>query len=228
MSSRHRFPRLRGTGEHGAENFGRRHLVAEPVAAQQQGGVGFENSASDLDEAGVVGSVRFRTHVAVDFIAARMRHGVALAQLARVLALADGRVVVRQLVDLAAANLVEPGVAHVPDGEVALLHQRQREHAGHSLPLRVGARDIEYFVVGDGDGFADALLGGAGLPLQAAPDARLRNRRRLLARRLPAHAVDHQEDAAVHVVVDAVLVILADQARVAVGGADQFRSDHFA
>ena len=84
-----------------------------------------------------------------------------------------------------------------------------------------GAQNL---VVGDGDGFADALLGGAGLALQAGAHALDGDLRGLLAGGLPADAVDHQEDAALGVDVPRVLVVLAHPADVAGARAFEARS----
>ena len=86
----------------------------------------------------------------------------------------------------------------------------------HSGLARAGAQD---FVVGDGDGFAHALLRGAGLALQAGAHAVHRDFGGLLARGLPADAIHHQEDAAVGVDVQGVFVVLAHAARIAGAGA---------
>ena len=63
----------------------------------------------------VVGRVLFRTHVAENLVAARVVHGFGFAQFARVFTLAHRRMVVGDFADLAAADLVETRIAHVPD-----------------------------------------------------------------------------------------------------------------
>jgi len=211
-----------------AQDLTRGHLVAEAVAREEEGAVGLEGDAADLDEAGVVGRVLLRADVAVDLVAARVLHGVGLAQLARVLALAHRRVIVGNFADGAGAELVQARIADVADGGAALLHQRGGEHARHALIFRVGAGHLEDFVVGDGDGLADALFGGAGLALEAAADAGLGDGGGAFAGGLPANAVHHQEDAALGVAVDAVFVVLPHQPGMRAGGADQFRANHLA
>ena len=57
-----------------------------------------------------------------------------------ILALAHRRMVVRDLADLAAADLVQPRIAHVADDRRAVLQHREREHAGHPFPFGIGAR----------------------------------------------------------------------------------------
>ncbi len=90
-----------------------------------------------------------------------------------------------------------------------------REHARHACHSGLARAALDDLIVGHGDGFADALFGGAGLPLQARADAPHRDLGRLLARGLPADAIHHQEDAAVRIEVQGVLVVLAYPARIA-------------
>ena len=200
---------------HGAADHGRRHQVAQAVAAQHQRAIGFEGNALNLNEIRVSGRMLLGAHVAENLIPARVTHGLQLVQLARFLALADGRMVVGDFADGAAANLVEARIAHVAHHRGAVLQQDQREHAGHAFPLRIGTGGAQDFVVGHGDGFADALLGRAGLPLQArahAPDGDLRG---LFTGGLPADAVHHEKDAAVRVDVKRIFVVPAHQPRIA-------------
>src|ERR1019366_6136339 len=120
-----------------------------------------------------------------DFIAARVAHGLKLGQLAALFTLADGRMVVGDLANRAAADLVEARIAHVSYYRRTVLQHGQREHARHAFPLWVGTRRAQDFVVGHGDGFADALLGRARLPLQARAHALHGDLRGLFAGGLP-------------------------------------------
>ena len=72
---------------------------------------------------------------------------------------------------------------------------------------RIAPRQAQDLVIGDGNGFADALGRIPGLALQAIADHRERDVGGLLARRVPADAVDHQEDAALGIAMNAVLVV---------------------
>jgi hypothetical protein len=78
--------------------------------------------------------------------------------------------VARDLFDLAAANLVGAGIAHVAQDSVAVFDQRQRQDAGHALPGRVVAGCFVDCIVSQGDGLADTLFGRLGRPLQAPPE----------------------------------------------------------
>ena len=80
----------------------------QAVAAEEQRGVRFERDLLDVDEIGIAGLVRLRADVAIHLIAARVLHRVELRQLARVFALADGRVIARDLLDAAGTQLVQP------------------------------------------------------------------------------------------------------------------------
>src|SRR5258708_7014868 len=122
-----------------------------------------------------------RADVAVHFIPTRMAHGFLFAQLAAVLALADGGMIVRDLTNAAAANLVEPGIADVSHYGLTVLDDDGGQYTGHAVPFRIAAGGTQDFVVCHGDGFAQALLGGAGLPLEARADPRYRDFRSLLA-----------------------------------------------
>ena len=88
----------------------------------------------------IVRLVRLGADVAVDLVAARMPHRLALGQLARVLALADRRMIARHLLDPAGAQLVQPRIADVTDDDVAVGDDGDGQHAGHALAIRRGAR----------------------------------------------------------------------------------------
>ena len=107
---------IAGVALHHGQDFRRRDLVAEPVAAQQQRARRIEGNRLHFDEIGVVGRVLFAAHVAEDLVAARMAHGLAFFEFARILALAHRGVVVGDLADGAAANQVEARIAHMADG----------------------------------------------------------------------------------------------------------------
>ena len=175
------------------------HLVAEPVAAEQQGAIGIEGNAVHFDEIGVVGRVLLRPDIAKDFVAARMTHGFGFADFVVILALAHGGMVVSDLANLAAADLVKARIAHVADYGRAVFQNGDRQDAGHPLPFGIAARLPQDFVVGHGDGFADALLGGAGLAFEARADTAHGDLGGLFAGGLAADAVDHEENAALGV-----------------------------
>src|SRR5207249_4642130 len=82
---------------HRAQDDGRRHLIAQAVAAQYQRAIGVEREALHFDETLIVGSVFLGPNIAEHLIAPRMAHGFGFAQLAIVLALPYWRVVVRDL-----------------------------------------------------------------------------------------------------------------------------------
>ncbi len=218
--------RISGVTFHRGANLGGRHLIAEPVAAQQQRAIRLEREALHLDEVGVVGRVLLAAHVAKHFVAPRMPHRIRFAQLAAVLALTHRRMIVRDLANFAAPHLVKPRIADVPGHRGAVLQHDQGEHAGHALPLRVGARRPQDFVVGHRDGLAYALLGSAGLALQARANALHRKRRRLFPRGLAADAIHHQEDAALLIDVEGVLVVTADASGIARTRAPDFGLNH--
>jgi hypothetical protein len=61
------------------------------------------------------GLMRLRAHVAVHLVAPRMLHRLSLSDVARVLALADGRVVVRDLLRSRRRGACRARVSHVSD-----------------------------------------------------------------------------------------------------------------
>src|ERR1017187_10218948 len=207
--------RITGITLHRGANFRRGDLIAQAIAAQQQRAGGFERKALHFDEIRVAGSMLLAAHIAKNLVAARVAHGVRLAQLAIVFALAHRRMIVRDLADFAAPPLVEPRIAHVAHPRRAILHEDQREHARHPLEFRVSSRRPQSFVVGHGDRLADALFHGAGLPLQARAHPLHGDLRPLPAGSLPADAVYHQEDAALRVDMERVLVVAPHASRVA-------------
>ena len=125
-----------------------------------------------------------------------MPHRLELGELAGVLALADRRVVGRDLLDRPAAQLVEPRVADVADHRAVAVDHRDREHAGHAVPLGRERGLAVDLVVGEGDGVADAIR--VGRRCRSQPRAHDVERRigRPPAGGLSADAVDDDEDAA--------------------------------
>ena len=81
-----------------------------------------------------------------------MPHGLDLAQRARILELADRRVIVRHLVDAAIANLVQPGIAHVREAAPARVDDGQGDDTRHAVQRRVARRRLEDGIVGPRDG----------------------------------------------------------------------------
>src|SRR5262249_11531557 len=83
------------------------------------------------------------------------------------------------------------------------------------------------FVVGHGDGFADALLGGAGLAFEPPAHTFDRNRGGPLTCVLSANTVDHQEDAAIGIGVPRIFGVAADSPRVAAAREPESRLNHW-
>ena len=106
-------------------DLGRRNRVGETVAAEQQRGVRLERRLVNVDEIEIRRVVLLRTDVAIHLVASRMSHRLELRELLRILALAHRRMIARDLGDRAAGDLVEPGVADVPDDRAAVLDDRQ-------------------------------------------------------------------------------------------------------
>ena len=150
-----------------------------------------------------------------------MPHGLFFADLMGVLALSHGRMIVRDFMDFSVANLVQPRIAHMPDHGRTVIEHRHREHARHSFPFGIAARRTQNFVVGHGNGLAHALLGGAGLPFQTRAHPPDSNFGGLLAGRLPADTVDHEENAALRIHVQRVFIISPHEPRIASPGKPQ-------
>ena len=163
-----------------------------------------------------------RAHIAKDFVAPRVQHGFLFGQFARVFVFAHRRMVGGQLADGAVPDQVEARIAHVADGDLAVFHHRQGEHARHAAPIfarccasskmRLLARVMAVRTRSSGarhrrrSEVRECLHGGLG---------------RQFAGGLAAHAIHHQEDAALGIDPVAVFVALAQQAGVG-GGARQF------
>ena len=205
---------------------GRIDQVRQAVAAEEQRRVGFKRDLLHVDEIGVGGFVRFRADVAVNLVAARVLHRVALGQLVRVFALADRGVIARDLLDEPAPQLVEPGIADVADKRMAVAHDDRREDAGHAVPLGPQARLAMDLVVRDRDRFAQAQRDRAGLAFQPGPEHLHRRVGGLAAGRLPADPVDDHEEPAREVNVEPILVDLALQPRIGLAGRSHGRDRH--
>ncbi len=95
-------------------------------------------------------------------------------------------------------------------------------------PFGIFTGGAQNFVIGHGDGLADALLGGAGLALQARAQTGDGDFGGLLAGGLPANPIHHAEDAAVGVQVEGVFVIVANPPGVARARAPEPHFNHSA
>ncbi len=107
--------RLAGVLSNDPLDFIRGDQVREPVTAEEQCRVRLHRRVAHVDEIRVANFVRLGPDVAVDLVAAGMPHRVELGDFSGVLTLADRRVVRRQLLNLPAAQFVEPRVADVAD-----------------------------------------------------------------------------------------------------------------
>ena len=186
--------------------FERRHHVAEAVGAQQNRRVLGEIRENDLDEVRRVGLAPLAADVAVDLVAPHVLHGLRLGELAGVLALADRRMIVRELGDPLRRQLVEAAVADVANRQLPAFEHRQRQHACHPLAAGVGLGAVQDLLVGEGNGLTDARLGRAILPGEPVENRLDGNAGGDLPRRLAANAVDDEEDALRGVDVEAILV----------------------
>jgi hypothetical protein len=204
-----------------------RKSSAEPVAADEQRAVVFERDADQLDEFGIVGRVLFCAGVAVHLVAPRVAHGFGLGEVTAVLTLADGGMIVSDLLDPAAPDLVQPRISHVPDDGRPVFDHCHREDASHSVPLSICSSKTKDLIIGNGNGLADALAGAACLALETAPDHAQGNVRGFFTGGMPADSINHKKDAPIRVEVKSVLVIGPNQTRMGVARAPQLRpGDH--
>ncbi len=107
-------------------------MVGEPVAANQNRRVTVEAALADFDEALVTGSARSGSYIAEDFVAARMPHGLLFGELSGVFILAHRRVIGSHFADGAVPNQIQARIAYMADGDLAVFHHRERQHAGHA------------------------------------------------------------------------------------------------
>jgi hypothetical protein len=145
-------------------------------------------------------------------------HRLRLGELARILALADRRMIVRELGDALRCELVEAAVADVADRQLPPFEHRQRQHARHPLAAGVGLGAVQNLLVGESDGLADARFGRPVLPRKPVENRLDGDRGGNLPRRFPADAVDDEEDALRGVYVKTILVGVALAARIAGAG----------
>ncbi len=87
-------------------------------------------------------------------MATRVSHRVDFGDLLRILPLAHGRVIVRQLLHALGAQLVETAVADVPDGQAPVVDDGERDDARHARQLAGSAGAAEDLVVRERDGLA--------------------------------------------------------------------------
>src|SRR4029079_4888283 len=99
---------------------GRDH-VGQAIRTEQYCGVPLEYILHHLDVVVFVLVAQRAADVAEDFMATRVSHRVDFGDLLRILPLAHGRVIVRQLPHALGAQLVETAVAHVPDRQAPVV-----------------------------------------------------------------------------------------------------------
>ena len=145
-----------------------------------------------------------------------MRHGIRFGQLAPIFALANRRVVARQLRNRAAAELVQPAVADVSDREAFPVDQGHRENARHPLQFGLPPREPENVAVRLGNRPADPVRRRPVQLLFFQRGAQRPKRRvgRGFSAGLAADTIHDEEDAALPVEVVQILVIGTDQAGV--------------
>jgi hypothetical protein len=211
------FVRLAGGRLHDLLNAIGRHQIGQPVAAEQQRGVGLHRNLTDVDEIGVNDRMRFRADVAIDLIATRVMHRINFGQFAGVLTFADGGVVRRQLLDPAAAKLVQARVSDVADHRAVAVDDCRRQHARHAVPFGAGGGLAMDLIVCAGDRIAQACRHRAVARGEFRAHHIQRRVGRPSARRLTADAIDDDEDAAVG--VHKVAILVDDTLDADVGGA---------
>jgi hypothetical protein len=150
-----------------------------------------------------------------------MAHRLGLGDLAGVFAHAHGRVVLRDLADLAAAQEIKAAVAHVADRRLVAVEHGHGEDAGHAGELGLGLGPLPDLFVGEGDRLADQPLGLGGAARQARAQHVDRGLGRDLAAGLAADAVDDREDAALGLGEDAVFVVFPLASGVGAGRGDR-------
>src|SRR5262249_35479124 len=136
-----------------------------------------------------------------------------------VLSFTDRGMVTGYLGDPTLPDLVEARIAHMPDYGRSVVEQDNGQDARHAAPFGMGARRPKNFIVGHRDGLRDTFRGASRLAFQAAANPGQRNLGRLLASSLTANAVDHDEDATLGVNMDSVLIVEANDPRMAISGA---------
>src|SRR5678815_2275340 len=107
--------------------------------------------------------MRFGSHVAIDLVATGMSHRFELGDLARILTLADRRMIPGYFFNAPVTKFVEPCVSYMSDRRQSVLDHGDREHARHAIPLRPARRQAIDLVVGNGNRLTDTLDDGAGL-----------------------------------------------------------------
>lgn len=154
-----------------------------------------------------------------------MAHGGSFGEFAAIFAFSDGGVVVGDFADFAGAGEVEAGIADVADGNDVVFDDGRAEDAGHPGPIGVGLGEAEDFVVGEGDGFAEALFGGAGLTGEAFTQDIDGGFGGVLPGGVATDTVDDGEDAVIGIGEVAVLVIGPATPHVGDGGGAETRVD---
>ena len=159
-------------------------------------------------KSGSSGSRKALADVAKHLVAARVLHRVAPPRFRCASSRSPiGRVIVRELAQAVARQLVQAAVADVPDGQPiarSAAPASARTSCRHAPATRCGLpQDL---VVGQRDRFAHALRRRAERPVEPLDDDVDRDGRRNLARGVAADAVDDEKHAAIDVDVMPIFV----------------------
>jgi hypothetical protein len=176
---------------------------------------------NQLDEVIVVRTVLLGTYVPVDFIAAGMLHGLQFIEPAAILAISYGRVIVRDFANLAATQLVQPGIPNMTDSHLTLFNDGDRQNTSHPFPLVTRLGQAKNFVVGHRDRFTNAIGKAAGLSFEPGSHPVQSYFRRLFAGCLTTNAIDHQKNASLDIEVKTIFVVGPQKARMSFTGTSE-------
>ncbi len=154
-----------------------------------------------------------------------MLHRLRFSEFPPILPLPHRRVIVRYLRNLARPQQIQPRIPHMTHGHNIVLNQRDRQNAGHPVPVRARTRLPVDFVIRQRDRFPQPLFRTARLALQPLPQNLDRRFGRPLPRSMSPNAVDHRENSAVRIHVIPIFVVSAPPARVALNGRPQLCPD---
>jgi hypothetical protein len=206
-----------------ALHLDRRNHVGQTIRTHEHSGVRLETGREQLDEIIVCRPVRPAADVAKDFVSPRVTHRLHFGQLAAIFAIANRRVVVRELGDAARRKLVEPAVADVADDERGIADHGERQHAGHALHVRLERRSFQDALVGEQNRVAHTIVGRRIVDAHPAPHGVGRETGRDVAGGMTADAVNHQHEPGLRIQLVAVFVLLARTAGMTAGGRRESR-----
>ena len=115
----------------------------------------------------IVRGVILGADVTINFVAPSVAHSCYFVNFAAIFAFSYRRVIVRELANLARLDQIQPGIADLADGDLALFQNDYRQNASHASPRFIRLGEAKNLIICNSYRFTNTLGGCSGGALQA-------------------------------------------------------------